>query len=46
MRQITAQLLRSANVFRREADYWLVIGDGHTVRVGDLMGMRYLAPAA
>ena len=33
----------SANVFRREGDYWSVIFDGHTVRVRDLKGMRYLA---
>ena len=31
------------NVFRREGDYWLVVFDGHTVRVHDLKGMRYLA---
>jgi hypothetical protein len=30
-------------VFRREGDYWSVIFDGHTVRVRDLKGMRYLA---
>jgi tetratricopeptide (TPR) repeat protein len=33
----------SFNVFRREGDYWSVIFDGHTVRVRDLKGMRYLA---
>ena len=33
----------SFNVFRREGDYWTVIFDGHTVRVRDLKGMRYLA---
>jgi len=33
----------SSNVFRREGDYWTVIFDGHTVRVRDLKGMRYLA---
>ena len=31
------------NVFRREGDYWSVVFDGHTVRVRDLKGMRYLA---
>ena len=31
------------NVFRREGDYWSVIFEGHTVRVRDLRGMRYLA---
>jgi hypothetical protein len=35
--------LVSANVFRREGDYWSVIFDGQTVRVRDLKGMRYLA---
>jgi hypothetical protein len=33
----------SGNVFRREGDYWSVIFEGHTVRVRDLKGMRYLA---
>jgi hypothetical protein len=33
----------SANVFRREGDYWSVIFDGHTAHVRDLKGMRYLA---
>ena len=32
-----------ANVFRREDDYWLVVFDGHTVRVRDLKGMRHLS---
>jgi tetratricopeptide (TPR) repeat protein len=36
------QPLATVNVFRREGDYWLVIFDGHTVRVRDLKGMRYL----
>src|SRR5215212_3140973 len=31
------------NVFRREGDYWCVAFDGHTVRVRDLKGVRYLA---
>ncbi len=31
------------SVFRRENDYWLVVFDGHTVRVRDLKGMRYIA---
>jgi tetratricopeptide (TPR) repeat protein len=31
------------NVFRREGDYWSVSFEGHTVRVRDLKGMRYLA---
>jgi len=33
----------SVNVFRREGDYWTVTFEGHTVRVRDLKGMRYLA---
>ena len=37
------QPVASVNVFRREGDYWTVIFDGHTVRVRDLKGMRYLA---
>ncbi len=37
------QPVESLNVFRREGDYWSVTFDGHTVRVRDLKGMRYLA---
>src|SRR5919112_4515729 len=33
----------SFNVFRREGDYWSVTFEGHTVRVRDLKGMRYIA---
>jgi tetratricopeptide (TPR) repeat protein len=33
----------SVNVFRREGDYWSVSFEGHTVRVRDLKGLRYLA---
>jgi tetratricopeptide (TPR) repeat protein len=40
---IDEQAVASVNVFRREGDYWTVIFDGHTVRVRDLKGMRYLA---
>ena len=36
----------SANVFRREGDYWSVVFDGITVRVRDLKGMRYLADSS
>jgi tetratricopeptide (TPR) repeat protein len=32
----------SLNVFRREGDYWTVTFDGHTERIRDLKGMRYL----
>ena len=31
------------SVFRREDDYWLVVFEGHTVRVRDLKGMHHLA---
>jgi tetratricopeptide (TPR) repeat protein len=31
------------NVFSREGDYWSVVFDGHTARLRDLKGMRYLA---
>ena len=37
------QPVRGVNVFRLEGDYWTVIFEGHTVRVRDLKGMRYLA---
>jgi hypothetical protein len=37
------QSVVSSNAFRREGDYWSVIFEGHTVRVRDLKGMRYLA---
>ena len=30
-------------VFRREGDYWSVAFEGHTVRLRDLKGLRYLA---
>ena len=33
----------SINTFRREGDYWTVTFEGHTVRVRDLKGTRYLA---
>ncbi|HET6772652.1 MAG TPA: hypothetical protein VFH36_05025 [Acidimicrobiales bacterium] len=33
----------SSNVFRREGDYWTVLFAGHTVRVRDMKGMRYLS---
>lgn len=33
----------TVNVFRGEGDYWSVEFDGHTARVRDLKGMRYLA---
>jgi hypothetical protein len=37
------QPVASSNVFRREGDYWSVSFEGHTIRVRDLKGMRYLA---
>jgi hypothetical protein len=33
----------SVNVVRREGDYWSLVFDGHTIRVRDVKGMRYLA---
>ena len=30
------------NVFRREGDYWCVTFDGHTARLSDTKGLRYL----
>jgi len=32
-----------ANVFRREGDYWSVVFEGHTARLRDSKGLRYLA---
>jgi tetratricopeptide (TPR) repeat protein len=40
---VDEQPVASVNVFRREGDYWTVIFEGHTIRVRDLKGMRYLA---
>jgi hypothetical protein len=40
---LDAQPVASVIVFRREGDYWTLIFEGHTVRVRDLKGMRYLA---
>jgi tetratricopeptide (TPR) repeat protein len=40
---VDEQPVASLNVFRREGDYWSVSFEGHTVRVRDLKGMRYLA---
>jgi tetratricopeptide (TPR) repeat protein len=37
------EVATSANVFRREGDYWLLVFEGRTARVRDLKGMRYLA---
>ena len=37
------QPVAGANAFQREGDYWSIVFDGHTVRVRDLRGMRYLA---
>ena len=39
----TAPPAASLNVFQREGDYWTVTFDGHTERIRDLKGMRYLA---
>jgi tetratricopeptide (TPR) repeat protein len=37
------QPAESHNLFKREGDYWTLIFEGHTVRVHELKGMRYLA---
>ena len=41
--EVVASATAETNVFRREGDYWSVVFEGHTVRVRDLKGMRYLA---
>ena len=41
--EVAASAATEANVFRREGDYWSVTFEGHTVRVRDLKGVRYLA---
>ena len=41
--EVAASAPADTNVFRREGDYWSVAFEGHTVRVRDLKGMRYLA---
>ena len=33
----------AGNTFRREGEYWSVVFDGHTVRLRDMKGVRYLA---
>ena len=38
-----SQPAATLNVFQREGDYWTVTFDGHTERIRDLKGMRYLA---
>jgi tetratricopeptide (TPR) repeat protein len=41
---VTSGANRDADtVFRREGDYWSVSFDGHTVRLRDVRGVRYLA---
>ena len=37
------RVLRASTASVREGDYWSITFDGHTVRVRDLKGMRYLA---
>jgi tetratricopeptide (TPR) repeat protein len=41
--ELAAQPGASLNVFHREGDYWTLTFDGHTKRIRDLKGMRYLA---
>jgi hypothetical protein len=42
-RTAVAARVADENVFRREGDYWSVAFEGHTVRLRDLKGLRYLA---
>ena len=42
-RTAVAARVADENVFRCEGDYWLVAFEGHTVRLRDLKGLRYLA---
>ncbi len=41
--RVPAQPALSANVFRREGDYWSVVFEEKTVRLRDLKGLHYLA---
>jgi tetratricopeptide (TPR) repeat protein len=41
--EVATSATTHTNLFRREGDYWAVAFEGHTVRVRDLKGMRYLA---
>jgi tetratricopeptide (TPR) repeat protein len=43
LERIDVAAATETNVFRREGDYWSVEFEGHTVRIRDLKGMRYLA---
>jgi tetratricopeptide (TPR) repeat protein len=40
---VSAAAPTSANVFRREGEYWVLAFDGRTVRLRDGKGLRYLA---
>lgn len=44
-RDAPAAVTRSgaANTFHREGDYWSLVFEGHTMRMRDLKGLRYLA---
>jgi tetratricopeptide (TPR) repeat protein len=42
-RPAVAARVTDENVFRCEGDYWLLAFEGHTVRLRDLKGLRYLA---
>src|SRR5215210_2964295 len=41
--EVAASATTDTNVFHREGEFWLVVFEGHTVRVRDLKGIRYLA---
>ena len=42
-RPVAGAHVAGVNVFRHEGDYWSVTFAGHTVRLRDLKGLRYLA---
>lgn len=35
--------LQTPNAFRREGEYWSIVYEGRTVRIRDLVGLRYVA---
>jgi len=41
--EVAATAPTETNVLHHEGDYWSVLFEGHTVRVRDVKGMRYLA---
>ncbi|MGH7857615.1 MAG: hypothetical protein ACREQY_09815, partial [Candidatus Binatia bacterium] len=43
IRILPPQGRRRQNAFRRQGDYWIISYRGHTVRLRDAKGLRYLA---